>query len=161
MHDGPAALQAGDEIRLLIEPGGCFEVPGSADSVAMRQQLAAALAASVLLEGGLVLITDWLPGLQWRIQVSQRFADLLPGLTVDAIWSAVEPHLARWLERPADADVFVVSPKWGECALVPSAYRCGWKFVAFTSMPLEYFARHEAAERAAAHRSRRAVSVPS
>lgn len=126
-----AAPPSGEEVRLLIEPGGCIESPGSADSTALRQQLAAALAVSALLEGGLVLITDWLPGLHWRVKVSQRFVDLLPELSVDAIWRAIEPHLARWLERPADADVFVLSPEWGECALAPSAYRCGWERVAF------------------------------
>ncbi len=117
--------EADYELSLLIEPGGCVEIPGSADSESMRRQLAAALGASALLEGGLVIVTDWLPGLHWRIQVSQQLVDLLHGLQVDTIWNRIEPHLARWLEQPADADVFVLSPEWGECALVPSAYR--WK----------------------------------
>lgn len=123
MSRGTAVRLTNDEIRLLIEPGGCVEVRSAADSTAMRQQLALALAASVLLEGQLVLITDWLPGLHWRVRVSQQFAELLPTVTVDAIWNGIEPHLSRWIDEPADADVFVLSPEWGECALVPSAYR--------------------------------------
>ena len=127
----PTVLQTGDEIRLCIEPGGFVEVRGFADSKALRRQLATALAASVLLEGRLVLIIDWLPGLHWRVRASQQFADLLPSVTVDAIWNAVNPHLTRWLDEPADAEVFVLSREWGECALVPSVYRCETEQVAF------------------------------
>lgn len=108
-----AVLQTDDEIRLRIEPGGFVEVRGDADSKALRRQLATALAASVLLEGQLVLITDWLPGLHWRVRASQQFANLLPSVTVDAIWNVVEPHLTRWLDKPADAEVFVLSREWG------------------------------------------------
>lgn len=127
----PAVLQTEDEIRLRVEPGGFVEVRGDADSKALRRQLATALAASVLLEGRLVLITDWLPGLHWRVCASQQFADLLPSVTVDAIWNAVDPNLTRWLDEPADAEVFVLSREWGECALVPSVYRCVAEQVAF------------------------------
>ena len=132
MHSEPTDPHAGDDIQINIEPGGSVDSLGTADSTALRLQLIAAFAASMMLEGQLVVITDWLPGLHWRIQVSQQLADRLPGFTVDAIWNEIEPHLTRWLERPADAEVFWLPPAWGECGLVPAAYRCQWQPVAFT-----------------------------
>ena len=124
--------QSVEELHVAVQPGGCLDCVASADAEVMKKQFAMALGISTLLEGRLVLISDWLPGLNWRIQVSQQVADLLPKLTVDDLWLNIAPFLARWLERPADADVFVLAPEWGECALVPSTYRWDIEPAAFT-----------------------------
>ncbi|MBK1616419.1 hypothetical protein CKO44_23540 [Rubrivivax gelatinosus] len=89
----------------------------------MQQQLVLAFGASVLLEGGLVLITDWLPGLNWRIQVSPQLAEELPRLTVERIWNQIEPYLLCWLDEQADAGIFALPREWGECVLAPAVYQ--------------------------------------
>jgi hypothetical protein len=121
-----------DEVQILVSGGGCLSSTGSAEAAALQHQLATGMAISTLLEGRLVMISDWLPGLHWRIQVSQQFADTLPGMAVAAIWNSVEPQLTRWLDQSADAEVFVLPPQWGECALVPSVYHWSPEPVAFT-----------------------------
>jgi len=57
MPNGP------DEVRILIEEGAVLHLEGTLDPLEWAKQAMLGLACSALLNGRLVLLRDWLPGL--------------------------------------------------------------------------------------------------